>query len=390
MIRFNKPYYDKDFITNFKTINKNRLFAGNFNFTKKTINLVKKNYNFKNVYITNSCTSSFEIIADYFLSIKTNKNEILISSYEFSTIPSVFISRGYKVVFLDTNKNNPFISKKDFLKKVSNKTLAVIVTHHSGQHDDIDYYLDLAKNNKFFVIEDAAQSINLKYTNEKKFVGSKGDFACISFHETKNIHCGNGGLLIFKKKSLDNKIKQIWHRGTNRDDFDKKKVKTYKWTAISNVTMLSNFQCLMLYNQLVKVDKLLAQRKKIFELYKKKLTFCNKHFIPMDYLINSNNHMFYILLENKITRILLQKFLIKNQIEAVTHYQILNPKKFLNKKFFNFEKIKNAKKISENILRLPIYNEMKLQEAKKVIKVINYFFKTYNQNYPKKTRMLFN
>ena len=228
---------------------------------------------------------------------------------------------GYKLKFVDCNKNNPRINKSHFLKLLNKKTKAVVLVHHAGQSEDINFFLKLKKF-KFKIIEDAAQCIDLKVGN--KYLGSIGDFGCISFHESKNIHCGLGGALLINNNKFKNLSHYIWERGTNRKDFDTNNVKKYTWIEIGSNFYPTEFQAFYLYEQLKNISKIQAKREKIFYIYVENLKKLIKEeiILGMNLNIKSNYHMKYILLKNLEQRKKLKTFLEKKYIvfHIMNHY----------------------------------------------------------------------
>ena len=258
-VLFNIPYKLK----NFRKFNNLKTFAGNGYWTKSVQKKLEKKYSFKKVLLTDSCTSALEISA---LSLKLKKNEeVIIPSYTYPTTASAFLRCGYKIKFVDCNENDPRINHSHFLKVLNKNTKAVVIVHHAGQPEDINFFLRLKKKYKFKIIDDAAQCIDLKVG--KKYLGSYGDFGCISFHESKNLHSGLGGAIIINNLSYSDSAHHIWERGTNRKDFDKKQISRYTWIEVGSNFYPSEFQALYLYYQLQNISKFQKKRKKIFDLY---------------------------------------------------------------------------------------------------------------------------
>ena len=366
-IDFNIPHKIKkiNYFSNLKT------FAGNGRWTKKVQKLLSKKYSFKKVLLTDSCTSALEIAA---LSLKLKKNdEVIVPTYAYPTTASAFMRCGYKLKFVDCNKNNPRINKSHFLKLLNKKTKAVVLVHHAGQSEDINFFLKLKKKFKFKIIEDAAQCIDLKVGN--KYLGSMGDFGCISFHESKNIHCGLGGALLINNNKFKNLSHYIWERGTNRKDFDKNNVKKYTWIEIGSNFYPTEFQAFYLYNQLKNISKIQTNRKKNFYTYVENLNklIKKKLILGMNLNIKSNYHMKYILLKNLKQREKLKTFLEKKKIHCVSHYEPLHLSKVGRK--ISKLKLNYAKKFSERILRLPMHTELTKNQIIFICKSIENFFK---------------
>jgi len=368
-ILFNIPYQSNSF----KNINLNYLktFAGNGYWTKKVQKKLENQFSFQKVLLTDSCTSALEIAA---LSLKLNKSdEVIIPSYSYPTTASAFLRCGYKLRFVDCCKNEPRINKDHFKKLLNKRTKAVILVHHAGQPDDLNFFLKLQKKYKFKIIEDAAQCIDLKIG--KKYLGSFGDFGCISFHESKNIHCGLGGALIINNKNFNNISHYIWERGTNRKDFDKNKVSKYTWIEVGSNFYPSEFQAFYLNDQIKKLKEVQKKRKIFYKFYEKNLKklILKKKIIGMNLKLKSNYHMKYILLKNINEREKLKKFLEKKSISCVSHYEPLHLSKVGIK--LGKHKLNNAKNFSQRILRLPLHTRLTMRQIQYVCKSIENFFK---------------
>lgn len=370
-ILFNVPNQTLTFKS--KKIVKLNTFSGNGYWTKKVQNKLEKKFSFKKVLLTDSCTSALEIAA---LSLKLNKknDEIIIPSYSYPTTASSFLRCGYKIKFVDCEKNEPRINKKHLMKLINKNTKALVVVHHAGQPDDIEFFLKLRKKYNFMLIEDAAQCIDLKIG--KKYLGSYGDFGCISFHESKNIHCGLGGALIINNQSYSDLSHYIWERGTNRKDFDNKKISKYTWIEVGSNFYPSEFQSVYLYDQINTLHFIKKKRKffyNLYEVYLKKL-IQKKIIIGMNLKLKSNFHMKYILLKNKNERNMLKEFLYQKGIHTVSHYEPLHLSKVGKK--LNSSKLVYSKSFSERILRLPMHTYLTKDNIKFICQTIEVFFKS--------------
>ena len=365
-VKFNIPFFDEKHIKNINTLFKNKKLSGDQLFSKKCQEILKIKYKFRNVLLTDSCSSAFEIIATRLRNF--SKKEIIIPSYSYPTIASSFIKNGFKVVFVDNQKDSPFINKEDLKKKISKNTGCIVIVHHYGSCEDIDYYLNLKKKHNLILIEDAAQSINLKYNS--KFVGSFGDFGAISFHETKNIQCGLGGCLIINNKKYLKKTEYIWNRGTNRSDFRKKNIKSYSWQELGGNYYPSEFQSLILFNQLKNIKKIQNKRKQLYFHYQNGLKNLKSKYFYISNFTNTNFHAIYIICKNKLfKKFLLKKFYSKN-IEVTSHYRPLHSSDFIKNNKLRIFKCKNAINFSNCILRLPLHLYLKKKEINDVIQVL--------------------
>ena len=205
-----KQYFNNILINNLskKFINKilnkkiNSVAAGNIYF-KKCNKFIEDHLKIKKCIITNSCTTALEICA-MLINVKDG-DEIIMPSYTFTSSANAFVIRGAKPVFVDIKAETLNINENLIEKEITNKTKAILVVHYAGVPCEMQKIMKIAKKYRLIVIEDAAQAIFSKYKN--KYCGTLGDLACFSFHETKNISCGEGGALIINKKKILKKSK---------------------------------------------------------------------------------------------------------------------------------------------------------------------------------------
>jgi dTDP-4-amino-4,6-dideoxygalactose transaminase len=364
-------------ITNIKNFNIKKAFntnnfIGNSYFHNKCVNLIKKKFKAKYIFLTNNCTSAIEA-ALLSLNLK-RRDEVIIQSYTFVSIVDILYKLGIKFKFCDIDKN--FVLDLNELKKKINKnTKVIILTHYNGNSIDFLKFKKIIKNKNITIIEDAAQVYGAKYKN--LYLGSIGDFGAFSFHQTKNIHCGSGGALILNNKKYYKNLVRILDRGTNKSDFIKKKTNKYTWISKGVSSTLTEMQSVFLYSQLKKEKLILNKRKKFFYLYKKYIKTNKKYYDKSD--INkynqSNFHMFYIKLKNLSTRDHLKKYLKKFKIETTSHYEPLHLSTIIKKntKEKN-EKLKNTEKYAKSILRLPLHLSLNEKDIKFISFKINNFF----------------
>ncbi len=373
-IKFNIPLITSESIANVKKFLSSRKPLHG---PGKNIILIKKKIknllNFNNIYLTNSCTSALEICA-LALSLKKN-DEVLLPSFSFITTASSFARVGCKIKYLDIEKENLMPSFNEIKKKVTSKTKVIISLHYQGYSVD---YLDklkvFCKKKKIYLIEDAAQSFGSYFKN--KALGSFGDFACFSFHETKNIHAGTGGMLVVNNKKFINKINAIFDKGTNRYLMEQNKIKYYSWIDIGSAFLMSEFMASFLYPQIKNINKIIKKRSHIFKLYKKNLQILNKKhiFLTNIYKYKYNFHAFVILLE-KTSREKFLNYLEKHKINAVISYMPLHNSKFGRKFLKNGDILINTDKYINKVVRLPFHNSLSNNQINFITKKIIAFFK---------------
>jgi dTDP-4-amino-4,6-dideoxygalactose transaminase len=375
IIPFNKPYITNEELNYIKKVFANKNNNLEFGYQGKFSNLccdeIKKITKSKNVLLTSSCTGALEIISK---SIKIQKgDEVIIPSYNFVSSVDAFLGSDAKIVFCNVNKNF-VLDLKDLKSKITKKTKAIVLVHYNGNSVDFDELKKILKNKKkIIVIEDAAAALGSMYKN--KFLGTLGDFGCYSFHESKNIHCGNGGALLVNNKKFIKNTKLIWHRGTNREAFDKKIINRYEWVAEGKSSHISELQAAFLLAQLKNFKKNLKQKKNIFYQYFNKLTQYDKYFsLPIINKKNKSNfHTFFLVIKNQRERQKFIKFMNKNFIQAVGHYEPLHTS-IIGKKIYKKKDLFSTYDLSKRIVRLPNYYSINKKQIDFVIKkTIEYF-----------------
>ena len=225
MIPFNKPCIlgsEIDYIKKSFTLNK---LSGNGYFTKKCQDFFEEKFQFSKAILTTSCTDALEMSA--ILSNIKQGDEVIVPSYTFVSSALAFVREGAKIIFADSRKDHPGIDEDKLEDLVTEKTKALVVVHYAGVSCDMGKIMNFVKKHNLVLIEDAAQAIDSYYN--KTPLGSFGDFATFSFHETKNINSGEGGLLVINKEKYIKRAEIIWEKGTNRSEFFKGEVNKYGW-----------------------------------------------------------------------------------------------------------------------------------------------------------------
>lgn len=372
-IPFNKPYFtgkETKYIQHALELGK---ISGNGYYTKKCQQFFEDKYGFERCLLTTSCTDALEMCA-ILLDIKLG-DEVIIPSYTFVSTANAFVLRGAKIIFADSNSKNPNIDEQKIESLITHKTKAIIVVHYGGIACEMDKIMAIANKYKLYVIEDAAQSIDSFYKN--KPLGSIGHLSTFSFHETKNIMSGEGGMLVINDKRFLKRAEIIWEKGTNRAAFWRGEINKYGWVDIGSSFLPSEIISAFLFSQLEVIQKIQCRRIEIWNKYYKKLENLEKNklikrpFIP-DFSTN-NGHMFYLLCKNEKTRDNLISYLKLEGIYAVFHYQSLHRSTFYKLKYKG-RRLYNSDFYTKCLLRLPLYYDLKNSEIEKISKaIINYF-----------------
>ncbi|MCF8422791.1 MAG: dTDP-4-amino-4,6-dideoxygalactose transaminase [Bacteroidia bacterium] len=370
---FNKPYLsgnETDYIKNAVLSGK---ISGDGIFTKKCHEFFEKKYGFKKVLLTTSCTDALEMAA-ILLDIKEG-DEVIAPSYTFVSTVNAFVLRGAKIIFIDSGSDNPNMDVDKIETLISEKTKVILPVHYAGISCDMDKLMELAKKYNVFVVEDAAQAIDSFYKG--KPLGSLGHLAAFSFHETKNIISGEGGMLVINDDQFANRAEIIREKGTNRSSFFRGEVDKYGWVDIGSSFLPSDIIAAFLYAQLENIDNIQSRRKEIWNIYNNKLESLKAKGVKLPYInkdATNNAHMFYLVCRNLTERTELINYLKEKNIYSVFHYLSLHKSPFYKDKHDGSTLI-NSDYYSDCLLRLPMYYELTNDQVETISSFILNFYK---------------
>lgn len=364
-IPFNKPYLTgKESHYLYDAVNTGKL-SGNGKYTQLCQNFFKETYGFGKCLLTTSCTDALEM-ASILINIEPG-DEVIMPSYTFVSTANAFVLRGAKIVFADSRKDHPGIDEASIEALITDKTKAIVPVHYAGVACDMDIIMDLAAKYNLFVIEDAAQAIDSYFTDRngvKKALGSIGHLAAFSFHETKNIISGEGGMLAINDMQFAQRAEIIWEKGTNRSAFFRGEVDKYGWVDVGSSFLPSELISSFLWAQIENIENIQTQRKKHWDFYYNALNdwaIENRVQMPIvpDFATN-NGHMFYLICENIEQRTLIINNLKSNNIHAVFHYLSLHKSSFFQGKHDDRELLKSDN-YSERLIRLPLFYDLNVE-----------------------------
>ena len=322
--------------------------------------------------MTSSCSGALEIaalICDF-----QPEDEVIIPSFSYVSTASAFAERKAKIVWCEIREDTKNIDETKIENLITTKTKAVVAVHYGGISCEIEKIRAICDRHKIFLIEDAAHSLGSFYRG--KPLGSFGDLAVISFHETKNIQCGEGGVLLVNNRNLLEKADFISHLGTNRTLFNRKIVEKWRWHCLGKNYKMSELNAAFLFAQLMEIEEINRQRLQNWQLYFRLLS----KFLSADKLpiipknVEPNAHTFYILTASYEQRKKFIRFLNKKGIQAVFHYQPLHRAPFWKGKYDEI-RLPVTEKIADTILRLPLFHEIKKEEIEYIAENIRVFFK---------------
>ena len=351
----------------------NKKLSGNGIYTKKCHKKFKNLLDNHHNLLSTSCTDALEMSA-ILAEIKPG-DEVIMPTYTFVSTANAFILRGAKVKFIDSRTDHPGMDEDKIEEVINEKTKAIVPVHYAGVACDMDKILAIAKKYNLMVIEDAAQAIDSFYNG--KPLGSIGDLGCFSFHETKNIQCGEGGLLTVNNSLFKERAEIIWEKGTNRSAFWRGEVDKYNWIDVGSSFLPSEITAAFLYAQLEELQSIQNKRKVIWNQYNEGLISLKNLGVGLPNVpkyATNNAHMFYLICRSQDERTQLIEYLKKNNINAVFHYICLHDSPYYKNKH-DGRKMPNAKKYEECLVRLPLWVNMSEKEVNYVIQKVLEFYK---------------
>lgn len=372
-IPFNKPWFTGKEIQNITSAAAFGHISGNGLYTKKCHAFFEETYGFKKTFLTTSCTNAIEM-ATLLMDIEKG-DEIIMPSYTYVSTTSPFILRGAKIVFADSLHDHPNIDLDEAEKLITEKTKVLVVMHYGGVAVDMDKALSICKKHNLILMEDTAHSIDSYYKG--KPLGSFGDFATFSFHETKNISSGEGGLLAINNEKYIDRAEIVWEKGTNRSAFSRGDVDKYEWVDLGASYSPSEIIAAFLYAQLAHIEDIQKTRKAIWERYCSNLLPLAKkqliQIIERPEYATENGHLFYVLAKNKNQRDELLDHLNNNMVHAVFHYLPLHGSPYYSA-FHDGRKLPNADGFADTLIRLPLFYELPLDIVDMICTRIEEFF----------------
>ncbi len=352
---FNKPIMTGNELNYIKEAYNDGKFSGDGKFTERCHEWLEQNLNVKKVLLTHSCTAALEMTA-LLLELKPG-DEVIMPSYTFVSTANAFVLRGAKPVFVDIDDKTLCLDETLVENAINKNTKAIVTVDYAGISSNYNILRDLASSHNLHLIEDAAQGILSTYENN--YLGTIGDLGCFSFHETKNITCGEGGALLINDEELIDKAIYMREKGTNRSKFISGQVDKYTWIEKGSSFLPGEINAAFLLAQLEEAKVLTEKRKRIWEKYNKFFkdyedkSIIRRPFIPK-YNIH-NAHMYYLLFESSEKRNFFIQECKKEKIHCVFHYIPLHSSPAGQKYGKVSGKMLNTDYISGSLVRLPLW-----------------------------------
>jgi dTDP-4-amino-4,6-dideoxygalactose transaminase len=349
----------------------NHKLSGDGPFTKKSTELFERKFGFRKGFLTTSCTDALEMCA--ILCDLQEGDEVIMPSYTFVSTANPFVMHGAKLVFCDSSDLNPNIDADAIEGLITPRTKVIVVVHYAGIACDMDKIQALATKYNLLLVEDAAQAIDSYYKG--KPLGSLSQFSAFSFHETKNIICGEGGMAVINDEKYKERAEIIREKGTNRTKFFRGEIDKYGWVDIGSSFLPSELNAAYLLAQLESMDTIQKKRIALWEAYNMRLkkledTIRLPH-IP-DFATN-NAHMYYIGCRSLKERTELVAHLKQNNINAVFHYLSLHKSQFYAPKYHGPD-LPNSDRWTDTLLRLPLFYDLTTEQVGFICDQIEAFY----------------
>ncbi|MGB5306920.1 MAG: dTDP-4-amino-4,6-dideoxygalactose transaminase [Gammaproteobacteria bacterium] len=352
--------------------------AGDGEYSKNCQRLMQEKFSASQVLLTTSCTSALEMAA-LLCDIKPG-DEVILPSYTFVSTANAFLMRGARLNFVDIRPDTLNLDESLLEQAVSEKTVAIVPVHYAGVACEMDRIMGIAGRFGAAVIEDAAQGVNARYKG--RYLGTIGDMGAYSFHETKNIICGEGGAFVTSHDKFAARAEIIREKGTNRSQFFRGEVDKYTWVDIGSSYLPSDMLAAFLYAQLEHMDEITDRRRALCERYYQRLEpLASRGLIRLPIVsedCESNYHMLYILVRDNAIRSDLIKYLKQKSILAVFHYIPLHTSPVGQSMGYKKGMFPVTEELSERLLRLPLYYELKEEEIDLVVDSIYTFYSVQN------------
>jgi len=369
-ISFNKPSITGKELRYIKESIKTQHISGDGVFTKKCNTYLEKAIGIPKALLTTSCTHALEMSA-LLLNIQPG-DEVIVPSFAFVTTVNAFVLRGARPVFIDIRQDTLNMDESQLEKLITPKTKAIITLHYAGVGCEMDTIEEIVNRKGISCVEDNAHGLFGKYKD--RYLGSFGCLAALSFHETKNITCGEGGALLINDERYLERAEIIREKGTNRVQFFRGEIDKYTWVDLGSSYLPSDLLAAFLFAQLESAQTIQALRKKCWNYYIERLSdWAGRTGVQLPYIppyCKHPYHMFYLLCPSLVKRRALIEYLKNKGILSVFHYLPLHLSPMGKKWGYKIGDFPVVEDISNRLVRLPFYNKITRNEQNRVCDAI--------------------
>lgn len=377
MIPFNKPHITGKEVHHIYGAVATGHISGNGKYTNLCQKYFENRWGFKKTLLTTSCTDALEMCA-MLLGIETG-DEVILPSYTFVSTALAFVRQGAVLRFTDSRSDHPGMDEDQIEALITPKTKAIVAVHYAGVACDMGKIMDIAHRHNIFVVEDAAQAVDSYYNTPsgtppsagvepmgaKQALGSIGHLGCFSFHETKNIQCGEGGMLAINDDRFLKRAEILWEKGTNRAEFFRGEVNKYGWVDTGSSFLPGEITAAFLWAQLEELDKIQQRRMAIWNSYHEGLQkWAVKNGVQQPAVppyATVNGHIYYLVCPNAEFRSAFITHLRENCIHSVFHYLSLHSSPYYKAKH-DGRSLPLTDRYSDCLVRLPLFFDLEEQE----------------------------
>jgi dTDP-4-amino-4,6-dideoxygalactose transaminase len=356
----------------FQTITAGQI-AGDQTFSKKCHALLEKVLGVRKALVTTSCTHALEMAA-LLLDIQAG-DEVIVPSFTFVSTPNAFVMRGARPVFCDVRPDTLNLDESKLEALITPRTKAIVPVHYAGVACEMDAILDIAARHGVAVVEDNAHGLFGQYKG--RWLGTLGCLATQSFHETKNITCGEGGALLINEARFIERAEIIREKGTNRARFFRGQVDKYSWVDLGSSYVMSDVLAAFLFAQLEVWESIQAKRRAVWQRYQTELAgWCAQQGVRQPVVpahCEQAHHMYYLLLPSLERRTALIAHLKAQGIHAVFHYLPLHLSEFAARWGGKAGDCPVTEDVSDRLLRLPFFNSITDDQQEIVIQAMQAF-----------------
>jgi dTDP-4-amino-4,6-dideoxygalactose transaminase len=372
-IPFNRPFATGDELDYIRAAIATPKFSGDGSHTAHCHRILEQSLGIQKALLTTSCTHALEMAA-LLLEIAPGE-EVIIPAFTFPSTANAFVLRGAKPVFVDIRADTLNIDERQIEKRITERTKAIFLVHYAGVGCEMDTIVAVARRQGIAVVEDNAHGLYGRYRG--RYLGTFGQLAALSFHETKNFSCGEGGALLMSDARLIDRAEIIREKGTDRSRFFRGEVDKYNWVDIGSSYLPSDLLAAFLRAQLEHREEIQSSRRQLWENYMRELSgWAADNGVQLPTIppeCEQSYHLFYLILPTLDHRQALISHLSQREIFAVFHYLPLHLSP-MGRRFGGCEgDCPVTEKIAECLLRLPFYTGMTESEQMQVVEAVNAF-----------------
>lgn len=347
---------------------RNHHVVGNGPICRRVEEQIQRAFGVKHAMLTTSCTHALEMAMNA-LNIGPG-DEVILPSFAFPSCANAVVAGGARPVFAEIDPATLNLNPEDVQRRITPRTKAVLVVHYGGVACDMDRFLALAEQHGIYIVEDAAQAVDSRY--QGRCLGTIGHVGCYSFHDTKNIACGEGGALLTQSDEIARQAEIIREKGTNRSAFLRGEVDRYTWVAFGSSYVLSDLLAAVLESQLAKAQEIKTRRKAIWTHYREALLpLAGEGLITLPTIPDSceiNYHLFFFRMKSEQERTRILRKLNAEGIAATFHFIPLHSAPFMKKlQDSAVEELEETTAASQTLVRLPLYPDLKKEDQDRII-----------------------